>query len=267
MSYEQCTSLLDTGADCLPISSLDTNPLSQSSGTHTPARYSGSEQKKAGSPACMCGKGTSDCSIHPSTRGKWIASMRASLALILALPENKQGLALKRAVASTVKPYASLLSFDPATCSWRTSQTSFLTDSEPCLPTFPRSGMTLSGFVYELPIVGRLTNEIDGGFLATPTATSNQLSPSMMKHKGCRALAKAMLSTQTAHDAKKGAYPSEYTRNTPGIGVILGGRPSPLFQEWQMGWPINHTALKASATGRFRCKPPSPGSCSEGLEA
>jgi hypothetical protein len=65
-----------------------------------------------------------------------------------------------------------------------------------------------------------------------------------MKHKGCRNLVAAMLPAPTAHDRKKGAYPSEYNRNTPGIAVILGGTPSPMFQEWQMGWPINHTALK-----------------------
>lgn len=267
MSYEPCTSLPDTVEDCSLTSSLDTRQLSLLSGMPTPARSCESAPQTAGSQACTCGKETSDCLIHPSTREKWIAFMRASLAQTLALPENKQALAQKRAVASTAKPSGSLLSFDPTTCTWRTLQTSFLSDSEPFSPTFPRSGMTRNGYVYELPTVGRLTNAIDGGFLATPTATSNQLSPSMMKHKSCRLLAKAMLSTPTAHDAKKGAYPSEYSRNTPGIGVILGGRPSPLFQEWQMGWPINHTALRASGMDRFHCKPQSLGICSEGLEA
>jgi len=192
-----------------------------------PAKYSEKEQQKAGSLDCKCGREMFDCSIHPSTRDKWIASMRDSLALILALPENKQALALKQEVASTVKPSASLASFDPATCSWKTLQTSLLTDSEPYSQTLPRSGMTRNGFVCELPTVGRLTKEIDGGYLPTPTA----------------------------HDAKKGAYPSEFNRNTPGIAVILGGKPAPTFQEWQMGWPINHTALKASAMGKFRSKP------------
>jgi hypothetical protein len=85
----------------------------------------------------------------------------------------------------------------------------------------------------------------------------------MMKHKSCRALARLIYPTPTAHDRKKGAYPSEYSRNTPGIAVILGGKPSPMFQEWQMGWPINHSALKASGTGKSRYKPPPPGECSE----
>lgn len=244
MNTKQCISLQGTGGVSLQTSSLDTRQLSLLSGMPMPAKSSENAQQMDGFPVCECGKGTLDCSIHPSTPDKWIAYMRDSLALILALPENKQGLALKQEVASTVKPSASLASFDPDSCSWKTSQTSLLTDSEPYSQTFPRSGMTRNGYVYELPIVGRLTKEIDGGYLATPTCTSNQLAPSMMKHKSCRAMAAAILPTPTAHDAKKGAYPSEFKRNTPGIAVILGGKPAPTFQEWQMGWPINHTALK-----------------------
>lgn len=263
MSLEQCTFSPGTVEDSLPTSFSATDQLSLLSGMDTPARCSENEPQTDGSPACTCGKGTSDCLIHPSTPDKWIAFMRDSLALILALPENKQALDRKQEVASTVKPYASLASFDQSNCSWRTSQTSLLTDSERFSLTFPRSGMTRNGYVYELPTVGRLTKGIDGGYLATPTCTSNQLAPSMMKHKSCRALVNAMLPTPTAHDAKKGAYPSEYNRNTPGIAVILGGKPNPIFQEWQMGWPINHTALKASEMGKCHYKPPQHTDCSE----
>jgi hypothetical protein len=216
MNLKQYISLQGTGEDSLQISSLDTRQLSLLSGIDMPVKSSESGPQMDGFQACECGKEMLDCSIHPSTRDKWIACMRDSLALILALPENKQALALKQEVASTVKPSASLASFDPAIYSWKTLQTSLLTDLEPFSQTLPRSGMTRSGFVYELPIVGRLTKGTDGGYLPTPTA----------------------------HDAKKGAYPSEYIRNTPGIAVILGGKPAPTFQEWQMGWPINHTALK-----------------------
>lgn len=239
MTYEPCTSLLDTVEDCLLTSSSDTRQLSLLSGTPTPARSCESEPQMDGFQVCTCGRGMSDCLIHPSTRDKWIAFMRASLAQTLALPEIRQGLAQKRAVASTVKSSASLAWFDQSACSWKTSQTSFLTDSEPCSPTWPRSGMTVNGFAYELPIVAPATNVTVGGLWPTPVA----------------------------HDAKKGAYPSEYNRNTPGIAVILGGKPSPTFQEWQMGWPINHTALKASGMDKFPCKPQQPGSCLEGLEA
>lgn len=238
MNLEQCTSLPVTAGDSLPTSSWDTRQLSLLSGMDTPVKSCESVPPMDGFQACECGKGTFGCSIHPSTRDKWIAFMRDSLAQTLALPEIRQGLARKHVVAYTAKSYASLAWFDQRDCSWKTSQTSFLTDSGRCSVTWPRSGMTANGFAYELPTVEPATNVTAGGLWPTPVA----------------------------HDAKKGAYPSEYNRKTPGIAVMLGGKPSPTFQEWQMGWPINHTALKGLEMGKSRCKQPQPGESSVGLE-
>lgn len=217
MNYEQCTFLQDMEADCSLTSFLDTNQLLPLNGINTHAESCENDQKTDGSQACRCGKETLDCLIHPNTPKTWIAYMQDSLAQMLALPENKQALALRLAAASTEKSSASLAWYDQSTSTWKMLQQSLLTDSEPFSETLPRSGMLANGHVYELPIVGRRMKETDGGgYFPTPTS----------------------------HDAKKGAYPSEYNRNTPGIAVILGGKPSPMFQEWQMGWPINHTALK-----------------------
>jgi hypothetical protein len=238
MSLEQCTSLQGMAADYSLTSFSDTNQLSLLSGMDMPAKSSENEQQTDGFQACECGKGTLGCSIHPSTPEAWTLFMRDSLARILATPEVKQGLERKRAVASTVKSSASLAWLDQSSCSLKTSQQSLVEDSNASLPTLPRSGMTLNGYVYELPIVGRRTKGIAGGYLPTPTA----------------------------HDAKKGAYPSEFNRNTPGIAVILGGKPAPTFQEWQMGWPINHTALKVSEMGKSRSKLQQPTDCSEAAE-
>lgn len=254
---EPCTYSPGSVEDSLPTLSSDTLQLSLLSGIDTPVKSSEKEQQKDGSPICQCGKWMSECSIHPNTPEKWIASMQASLAKILASPENKQALAKKQGVASTVKSSASLAWFDPDTCSWKTSQQSLLTDSEQSSVTWPRSGMTANGYAYRLPRLALPTKETDFGFLATPTTISNQLMPSMMKHKSCRALARAI------HDRKKCASPSEYNRNEPGIAVILGGMPHPTFQEWQMGWPIEWTGLKQLAMGKSRSKPQSHGNCSE----
>lgn len=239
LKCKPCTSLQEREVDSFVTSSSDTRQLSLLNGTDTLVKSSENEQQTDGFQACTCGKETFDCSIHPSTPEVWIASMQDFLALILALPENKQALALRREVASTVKSSASLAWLDRNTCSWKTSQQSLITDSEPYSQTLPISGMLVNGQLYELPIVGRRTNETDGG---------------------------ACFPTPTAHDAKKGAYPSEYNRNTPGIAVMLGGKPSPMFQEWQMGWPINHTALKQLETDNSHCKPQLPGKSSEGHE-
>lgn len=237
MSLEQCTFSQDMAEDCLPTLSSGTNQLSLLSGMPMRAKFSDSESKTDGGQDCKCGKATLDCSIHPSTPESWIASMRDSLALIFQQRAIKQELALRHEVDSTVKSSASLAWYDQNTSTWKTSQQSLITDLEPYLETLPASGMLDNGRLYELPTAGRLTSGIGGG---------------------------ACFPTPTSHDAKKGAYPSEYNRNTPGIAVILGGKPSPMFQEWQMGWPINHSALRESETDKFHCKPQPLG---ESLEA
>jgi hypothetical protein len=66
---------------------------------------------------------------------------------------------------------ASLASFDPATSSWRTSQTSLFADSTELLADWPRSGMTRSGRLYPLtPLVPRI-DATESGLLPTPTAS------------------------------------------------------------------------------------------------
>ena len=243
-NLKQCTFSQVQEVDYLQTSSLDMSQLSLLNGSHTPVKSSDNEHQKDGSPVCMCGKGTLDCSIHPSTPETWTSYMQDSLAQILALPESRKVSELIREADCTEKQSGLLACYDQNTSTWKTSQQSLIMDLEPSLETWPRSGMTVNGFAYALPTVVLPTNVIDGGYLPTPTATSNQLAPSMAKHKSCRAMQKMMNPTPTAHDAKLGNYPAEQRRNTPGIAVILGGKPAPTFQEWQMGWPINHTALK-----------------------
>lgn len=174
MNCEPCTSLLDQAADYSPTSSSDTGQLSLLSGMPTPAKSSENAPLMDGSPACTCGKGMSDCSIHPNTQDAWIASMRASLARIFHSLESKPGLATALDQVFTAKSCASLTSFDPDTCSWKTSQQSFLTDSEQFLETWPRAGMTCAGLAFALPMLEQIIGEIDGGRLPqwpTPSAS------------------------------------------------------------------------------------------------
>ena len=163
----------------------DTPQLSLLSGMDMPAKSSENERQMDGFQTCECGKGTLDCSIHPSTPEAWTLFMRDSLARILALPGNKQELAQKHAVASTVKSSASLAWFDQDSCSWKTSQQSLLTDSQQSWQTLPRSGMTRNGFAYELPTVGRAIIETGGLHWPTPDTRGfvNDGSLSMLAKK------------------------------------------------------------------------------------
>ena len=78
--------------------------------------------------------------------------------------------------------------------------------------------------------------------------------PSMMKHPGCVNLAKLMLPTPTAHNAKEGGCPAEGTRNTPSLAWVIGGKINPQFTEWMMGFPLDFTALNQSETRKSRSK-------------
>jgi len=83
---------------------------------------------------------------------------------------------------------------------------------------------------------------------ATATATANQLAPSMMKHKGCR----AMLPTPTTQDAANNGGASQYERNSLPLNAVVGGALNPTWVEWLMGFPPEWTALDASATPSSR---------------
>ena len=171
----------------------------------------------------------------------------------LAQPEEVQELKEKEADCGE-RWLGWLAKYDPNSSGWKTAQCSLLADSEECLETFPRWGMTRDGLLWERPTLAPIMSESAfGSWLATPTCTANQLAPSMMKHKGCRELAQAiMLPTPTCHNAKEGAYPAEYTRNTPTLGARVGGKIHPEFTEWMMGWPLGWTDLKPLETDKFQ---------------
>jgi hypothetical protein len=68
-------------------------------------------------------------------------------------------------------------------------------------------------------------------------ATQNSLRVQVNKRK--------VWPTPTAHNAKEGAYPSEYNRNTPTLAAQAGGALNPMWVEWLMGFPLGHTDLNA----------------------
>jgi len=62
-----------------------------------------------------------------------------------------------------------------------------------------------------------------------------------------------MFPTPTAHNAKKGNYPSERNRNTPTLATHAGGKLNPMWVEWLMGWPLGWTDLKPLEMDKFHC--------------
>ena len=61
-----------------------------------------------------------------------------------------------------------LAKFDPDSYSWKTAQCSFIEESGECLETFPVSGMTRGGLLWERMTLERRTKGIERGLWRTP---------------------------------------------------------------------------------------------------
>lgn len=71
----------------------------------------------------------------------------------------------------------SLARYNPVTHSWRTRQCSLFGDSDECLETFPRSGMTQGGLLWELSMSEPRTGASASGYWRTPdTGAGGEIS-------------------------------------------------------------------------------------------
>jgi hypothetical protein len=279
MKQKPCIFLLDTAAASLPTSFSATDQLPLLSGMDTPVKSSENEQQMDGSPACECMKGMSACLIHPSTPDKWIASMRDSLAKTLALLESKQAYLREPDQVFTAKSCALLAWFDQNSCSWRTYQQSFLTDSEPYSETWPRWGMTQGGSAYAHPMSERRITETDGSYspaIPTPCAgdwrgaakletLNRKLDQGLRGHMGQLPNWTRMFPTPNASDSRdRGNMSQPSIQRRAAIGKQLNlsmvvhptsGQLNPSWVEWLMGFPIGFTVSKGWATPKSRSKP------------
>lgn len=121
-----------------------------------------------------------------------------------------------------VSPFAS---YDLGSSSWKMWGLWLLEDSEPFLATYPNSGSMRNGVAYRRVHWVRHSHGKGCSWLPTPTATMNQLAPSMRKHPGCVRM-QSILGT--------------------------GGSPGVEWMEKMMGFPVGWTALPPSATRSSR---------------
>ena len=90
-----------------------------------------------------------------------------------------------------------------------------------------------------------------GRFNTSVGSSNNRPTLAMMAKKD-------MWPTPTAHNAKETNAPSETNRNTPTLAAQIGGKLSPLWVEWLMGFPIGFTVSKDWVTPKSRSKQPPP---------
>lgn len=269
MSLEQCTFSPGTVEDSLPISFSAIDQLSLLSGIDMPARSCENEQQTDGSPACKCGKVTSDCLTHPSTPEAWTAFMRDSLAKTFQQAGLSLELQTEPAVVFTGRYCESLAWFDQDSSFWRTYQQSLVTDWEPYLETWPRWGLMQGGVAYRLQVLEPATKEIDGGYLPTLTVCGNHNRKGASKSSG-DGLITALL--------KQRKFPTLNAVQGNCVGRLdgLGGSGNPFrgldvgksllnpsFAEEFMGFPIGYSESKDWVTPRSRSKPQQHTDCSE----
>jgi len=216
---------------------LDTNPSQQSNGNPTPAKSCESEQPMDGSPVCECMKEMCDCSIHPSTKEKYLASMQASHARILASPEVRQVLQQVRGLDFTGKFSGLPMKYDLVSSSWKMSQQSLLEPmedgSEQSLATLPSAALMRSGVVWQLPKLELNTSATGGGSWPTPT-----------RHNAIETGSASQMQRNTVQlgDLVASAAMSSTTNCSENTDArTVKGRLNPKFVEWLMIWPIGWT--------------------------
>ena len=177
----------------------------------------------------------------------------------------------EKAQASTDKPPAcgdiwreSSVRYDRNSCSWRTHRSLLVEDLRESSVTLPRWGSMRDGVCWERVTSGRPTNATaSGSLLPTPTATTYGSTNNGRRGDGTtyKTAGKPSLATMarnnlwptpTTQDAKNNGGPSQQNRNTPLLNAQAGGPLSPTWVEWLMGWPLEWTALDASAMDRFQ---------------
>jgi hypothetical protein len=157
-----------------------------------------------------------------------------------------------------------LAKFDPDSYSWKTAQCSFIEESGECLATFPASGLTRGGLLWEQTRLERPTKGIERGLWRTPDTggggTSGLLKKGQNHRKNGQPIQIRLVDqvnnprlwpTPVARMYKDGGSPAEYARNEIPLAAQVGGPLNPEWVEWLMGWPQEWTDLKPLATDKF----------------
>jgi hypothetical protein len=161
----------------------------------------------------------------------------------------------------------SLARLDPDTLLWKTAQCSLLEDLELSLQTFPRWGSMQNGALYPLPTLVQTisvkefgsepnnetffhtptTTGLDGGSngrkalkkrmekLPTPQASDHRSKPTSASWKAKGKVnyslsnpdIQMMWPTPTCHNANEKGSPSEFNRDSPGLGTVILWFPTP----------------------------------------
>ncbi len=177
----------------------------------------------------------------------------------------------------------SFVKWDRDSSSWKTFQASLFGGSlESFWGTWPRWGLMHNGSCYRRPRSAPHTEGSGSGLWPTPTARDGKCSDAPNRNGSPSLAEKCKWPTPRANDSEKRGQVSNDPRNglpgaviwrTPSAGdgshggpnardsngslhlsAQAGGQLNPMWVEWLMGWPLDHTVLDSAATEWFRSK-------------
>lgn len=168
---------------------------------------------------------------------------------------------LESEVDFSSKSHDSSLSYDPDSCSWKTSQLSLLEDFQPSSESLPGWGMTLGGQFFQPKMLEPIIYDDDGFYLPTPMASPCGYQSQSNKKKTFmlpQLWKMGKIPTPMARDWKSESQKSGMKRKSPSLPTYwkaTTGTIMPVsFIEWIMGYQIGATALGDLEMQWFRNK-------------
>ena len=145
---------------------LDGELSAQSSGSHMQLAYLSQDKMTAFSRLSRFGM---TFKVFEESRGEELLTLyRAAFPVLTSvLPEEAQGLMESNPQCGTTWR-GWLAKFDPNSYSWKTAQCSFIEESGECLATFPVSGMTQDGLLWEQSMLAHRIKGTERGLWRTP---------------------------------------------------------------------------------------------------
>ncbi len=152
--------------------------------------------------------------------------------------------------------------YSRATSSWKTHHCLWDEDLPESSVILPKWGSMRDGVLSERMTSAHRTSAIDCGLWPTPNCIGYRSDGELMLlAKKANSIEEYFALSSRACNSKRAKYWPTPTTSTGGpepegktgrkLVTIVGGQLNPTWTEWLMGWPLEWTALKPSATDKF----------------
>lgn len=212
--------------------------------------------------------------LDDTTWQAWMSCLAASLVRTFRFQANERVFLSGLEVGFGLNSLGLLASYDPKSCSWKTSRTLFLLEEQPSLADLPRWGMTHSGYLYALPKWVRPMPVNGGsaslGMYPTPTASdeynrqptnaymtstgtvrrrNQQGTSSFMRLSEVLKLWGTPTASAYKRSGKEGSKSNQFDKDYGHLkGQIVEGTQTAINPEWEcllMGYPADWLSINS----------------------